>query len=145
MPYIPYKQMQQLREAARNGDERAKKILCAQLNDEDYCADLEEYFNPKTEPEPVQEQEPVVEKQPETAQVQETGNESDISKAILAVISACDASTLDIVNNPEIQGATKTGALSILGEIKQSCLDNLEKFGKLMSSIAKKEDEEDEI
>ena len=35
-----------MREAAKGGDERAKKILQAQLKNEDYSADLDSYFNP---------------------------------------------------------------------------------------------------
>lgn len=49
MPFIPIDQMRKLREAAKNGDERAKKILRAQLNKEDYSSDLEAYFNPQPE------------------------------------------------------------------------------------------------
>ena len=49
--YIPHEQCKQLREAAKNGDELARRILRAQLDDkEDFSADLEEYFKPKVEP-----------------------------------------------------------------------------------------------
>ena len=48
--YIPFEQMTKLREAARNGDEMAKKILRAQLDDtEDFSSELDEYFKPKEE------------------------------------------------------------------------------------------------
>ena len=152
--YIPYDKMKSLREAAKNGDEMAKKILRAQLSDdEDFSCDLEEFFKPKEEPKPIEEvaTEPA-EKQPETEQVQEmvkqpsvlTGQipENDISQGILALISSCDKKTIEIANNNDITEATKKGALSILGEIKQSCLDNLEKFGKLMVSLKTKEEKE---
>ena len=54
MPFIPADKMKQLREAARNGDERAKKILQAQLNKQDYSADFDSYFSPNPAPETVQ-------------------------------------------------------------------------------------------
>ena len=49
MPFIPIDQIRKLREAAKNGDERAKKILQMQLNKEDYSSDLDAYFNPQPE------------------------------------------------------------------------------------------------
>lgn len=50
MRFIPIDKMKTLREAARNGDERAKKILNMQMNDEDFSSLLEEQFStPKTE------------------------------------------------------------------------------------------------
>lgn len=52
MSFIPINKMRALREAARQGDERAKKILRAQLNGSDYGADLDAYFAPT----PAQEQ-----------------------------------------------------------------------------------------
>ena len=144
--YIPYLQMQKLREAAKNGDERAKKILMSQLNDDcDFSCDLDDYFKPQPEPEEIPE------KQPETEQVQAQQEEQeptpevgDISQAILKLISLCDEKTLEIANNTELSDATKKGALSILGEIKQSGLDNLEKFGKLMNSITEKVEKKEE-
>ena len=155
--YIPFDKMQKLREAAKNGDERAKKILRAQLDDvDDFSADLEDYFKPAPE-EPVEDvatANPEEVKQEETQQIiaqqnptnlitgQQT-SQAEISQKILDLISSCDKQTLEIVNNPELSDATKKGALSIIGEIKQSCLDNLEKFGKLMSSISKKQTEEE--
>lgn len=53
MPFIPIDKMRQLREAAKQGDERAKKILRAQLDGSDYGADLDAYFAPKPEPKPM--------------------------------------------------------------------------------------------
>ena len=50
MPFIPIDQMKKLREAAKNGDGRAKAILQAQLNGQDYAADLDAYFKPIEEP-----------------------------------------------------------------------------------------------
>ena len=152
--YIPFDKMSKLREAAKNGDEMALKIIRAQLSDdEDFSSDLEAFFAPKEEPAKVEE---VAESNPEEVkqEVQAksqipliTGKEAaqnEISQKILDLIGACDKQTLDVANNSELSDATKKGALSILGEIKQSCLDNLEKFGKLMSSISKKTVEEDE-
>ena len=52
MAFIPIEKMRQLREAARQGDERAKKILRAQLDGSDYGSDLDAYFAPKPEPKP---------------------------------------------------------------------------------------------
>ncbi len=52
--FIPIDKMKQLREAARNGDERAKLILKAQLNGDDFSASLDEYFAPKPEPQEVE-------------------------------------------------------------------------------------------
>ena len=50
MRFIPVDKMQKLREAAKNGDERARKILHSQMHDEDFGADLDEYFKPAEEP-----------------------------------------------------------------------------------------------
>jgi len=138
MRYIPHDKMAKLREAARNGDEMAKKILHAQLNpEEDFSQDLESFFAPKVEEKSVEEvAEAPVEEQPQ----QDVG---DISQKILDLIGECDKKTLEIANNQELSDATKKGALSILGEIKQTELDNLEKFGKLMASITKKEQKEE--
>lgn len=54
MAFIPIEKMKQLREAAKNGDERARQILIAQMKGDDYSSSLEEYFKPAQE-------EPVVE------------------------------------------------------------------------------------
>ena len=153
--YIPFEQMKKLREAAKNGDEMARKILKSQLNDEDFSGDLETYFKPKEEP-IEQVAEGPAEKQEETQRVQNladrqmpaiTGKipENDISQSILATIGACDKKTLDIAKDPNLSDATKKGALSTIGEIKQSCLESLEKFGKLMSSIAPKQLDEEVV
>jgi len=156
--YIPFAQVRQLREAAQSGDERARKILIAQMNDEDFSAELEDYFKPaieeETKVEEVAEQPQEMAKQEETLEAQEqpapvlTGKpqeeDNEISSGILNLISACDKKTIDVANDSEISDATKKGALSILQEIKQSCLENLEKFGKLMSSISKKTVEDEE-
>lgn len=54
MRFIPIDKMKMLREAARNGDERAKKILNMQVNDEDFSSLLEEQFTePKKEDETI--------------------------------------------------------------------------------------------
>lgn len=50
MAFIPIEKMRALREAARQGDERAKKILRAQLDGKDYGSDLDAYFAPKPAP-----------------------------------------------------------------------------------------------
>ena len=42
--FIPVDKMKKLREAAKNGDGRAKAILQAHLNGTDYAADLDAYF-----------------------------------------------------------------------------------------------------
>ena len=48
MAFIPMNKMKMLREAAKNGDERAKKIIMLQFNNQDYTKDLEDYFkNPQ--------------------------------------------------------------------------------------------------
>lgn len=49
MSFIPVDQMKKLREAAKNGDARAKAILQAQLGGQDYAADLDAYFQPAPE------------------------------------------------------------------------------------------------
>lgn len=51
MKFIPSEKLSKLREAARNGDELAKKILKMQLDGtEDYSESLESYFAPKPKP-----------------------------------------------------------------------------------------------
>lgn len=48
MPFIPVDKMRKLREAARNGDDRAKRILSMQLEaKEDYSGLMDEYFKPE--------------------------------------------------------------------------------------------------
>jgi len=153
--YIPYDKIAKLREAARNGDETAKRILMAQLDDEaDFSKDLDDYFKPQEE-----EIEEAAEKPQESVKQEETQNiqnensgvpaltgqvpENEISNSLMSLISACDKKTLELANDSDISDATKRGSLAILQEIKQSCLDNLEKFGKLMSSISKKTVEEE--
>jgi len=54
MPFIEIEKMKKLREAAKNGDERAKKILQAQLKKEDYTSDLDAFFAPHPETKVVQ-------------------------------------------------------------------------------------------
>lgn len=65
MPFIPVDQMKKLREAAKNGDTRAKAILQAQLGGQDYTADLDAYFKPA----------------PETKIINNTGNPGSVSEA----------------------------------------------------------------
>ena len=49
MRFIPIDKMKSLREAAKNGDSRARKIIIMQMNGEDFGSLLDEYFaNPKT-------------------------------------------------------------------------------------------------
>ena len=50
MAYIPFDKMKALREAAKNGDERAKHILDMQLKGEDFGSLLDEHFSPKKDP-----------------------------------------------------------------------------------------------
>jgi len=58
MPFIPVEQLKQLREAAKNGDTRAKKILSSYMNKEDYSADFDAYFTPQTQPQEMEEGNP---------------------------------------------------------------------------------------
>lgn len=44
MAYIPFEKMKTLREAAKSGDERAKKIIIMQMNGEDFGSLLDQYF-----------------------------------------------------------------------------------------------------
>lgn len=44
MAYIPFEKMKALREAAKSGDERAKKIIIMQMNGEDFGSLLDQYF-----------------------------------------------------------------------------------------------------
>lgn len=44
MAYIPFEKMKSLREAAKNGDERARKIIIMQMNGEDFGSLLDQYF-----------------------------------------------------------------------------------------------------
>ena len=46
MAFISIDKMKQLREQAKNGDERAKKILQMQMNNQDFSSLLEEHFKP---------------------------------------------------------------------------------------------------
>lgn len=49
MAFISIDKMKQLREQAKNGDERARKILSMQMNNEDFSSLLEEHFRPVQE------------------------------------------------------------------------------------------------
>lgn len=49
MKFIPIEKMSKLREAAKNGDERARKILDMQMSGGDFSPLLDEYFQPKPE------------------------------------------------------------------------------------------------
>lgn len=44
MAYIPFEKMKALREAAKSGDERARKIIIMQMNGEDFGSLLDQYF-----------------------------------------------------------------------------------------------------
>lgn len=44
MAYIPFEKMKSLREAAKSGDERARKIIIMQMNGEDFGSLLDQYF-----------------------------------------------------------------------------------------------------
>ena len=62
MAYIPFDKIKSLREAAKNGDARARKILIMQMNGEDFGSLLDEYFakQPKEE-KPVATSTPIIE------------------------------------------------------------------------------------
>ena len=47
MKFIPIEKMSKLREAAKNGDDRARKILDMQMSGNDFSPLLDEYFQPK--------------------------------------------------------------------------------------------------
>lgn len=51
MAYIPYDKIKSLREAAKKGDQRARKILIMQMDGNDFSSLLEEYFSAPQEPE----------------------------------------------------------------------------------------------
>lgn len=65
MAYIPFDKIKSLREAAKNGDQRAKKILIMQMNSEDFNPLLEQYFAAPEQPK-------------ETENKENVNNESDI-------------------------------------------------------------------
>lgn len=52
MAFIPVDKMTKLREAAKGGDERARKILRMQLEGKDYNSDLDSFFAAPAEPAP---------------------------------------------------------------------------------------------
>ena len=47
MKFIPIEKMSKLREAAKSGDDRARKILDMQMSGDDFSPLLDEYFQPK--------------------------------------------------------------------------------------------------
>ena len=194
MAFIPIDKMRQLREAARNGDDRAKKILRAQLDGSDYGADLDAYFAPKAEPtqhsmpaiEPGEmpkkvhihnnpqleewlrsngiketdedyedaineyymeypEQRPAEEEfEQEQRQIPEAQEEVDLTKDIAAsifeAIKKCDETNMTLMQNMELDSATKKGAMTTIQEIKQSLMDGAEKLVKIKDSLTKKEE-----
>lgn len=54
MAFIPFDKMKSLREAAKNGDVKAKKILIMQMNGEDFGSSMDEYFTKPDEPAPLE-------------------------------------------------------------------------------------------
>ena len=50
MAFIPVDKMRKLRESAKGGDERAKKILMLQMGGEDFSSLMDEFFAPQPEP-----------------------------------------------------------------------------------------------
>ena len=62
MRFIPIDKMKSLREAAKNGDARARKIIIMQMNGEDFGSLLDEYFakQPKEE-KPIATSTPIIE------------------------------------------------------------------------------------
>lgn len=155
--YIPYEKMSKLREAAKNGDEMAKKILIAQLGGEDFSADLDTYFAvPVEEPEITEKKVEIIDNEPEKVKIpledkkeeveeEPKKEEEDISKKLSDLIMTCDREILLLASDMDMKGATKKGTLMILNEIKQSCLDNLEKYSKIKNTEKAEEKIEEKV
>lgn len=200
MAFIPIDKMKQLREAAAKGDERAKKILKAQLSGSDFGTDLDAFFSqgthtmPAVEPGPMPksvstgneqldewlrsnnihetdedyadaleeyyaeypEQRPkesqksnmptfpsdgLKDYQQEQTIADEIDLTQEIAQGIIDVISSCDRVSLEMLQNNEIDGTAKKGAMTIIQEIKSSLLDAAEKLTKIKSTFEKKEEE----
>lgn len=149
--FIEPKKFMALREAMKNGDERAKKILFAQRNNElDGFDDLlADYFNRKDEIIEANNEESanlsqnkpkleeiVVKKEENTA---ENNIFLHIVEDILNSVKELDAITIALMNKKDLTGATKKGALQTLQEIKNSNLENIDKINSLKESLEKKD------
>lgn len=148
--YIPFDQMSKLREAARNGDEMAKKILHAQLADEeDFSADLDNYFKPKEEtkveePESVEEAkeevEGTIEKIGEPIEGQETDRdkfENVIKDLIQDEIDAIDSyskAITEVMNMPEFNEAQMRRAIARFKEIRQDEEEHVRELNALLKN-----------
>lgn len=188
MGFIPVDKMKQLREAAKNGDERAKKILRAQLDKKDYSADLDAYFAmPATETQSVDTQIQVAQptkstgnlkldafladngvqegspdyedavndyynefpeerpedfgaEEPQTEVQEELDMTKDMAQGIIDLISKCDQTSLQIMQNESLDDTARKGAMVSLQEIKQSLFDSADKLKKIKQSFDKKQE-----
>ena len=203
MKFISLDKMKKLREAAKKGDEMAKKILHAQAYGEDFDADLDAFFKPIDEPAPEAEAEAVVEPEvkaeattktikmkppvdketflansgvvegtdeyadavaefeelygqydeeecpceeqaqaPMADAAQEIDLTREIAQGIIDLITKCDQTSLQIMQNDDIDDTAKKGAMTSIQEIKNNLLESAEKVKKIKNSFCKKEEKE---
>ena len=100
MKFIPIDKMKKLREAARNGDVKAKFILNAQLKGDDFGASLDEYFAPKPEPQKVE----VINNQSGDSRLEKFLADNGITKESPEYNDAVNDFYAEIGGRPEEQG-----------------------------------------
>ena len=80
----------------------------------------------------------------EQRQIPEAQEEVDLTKDIAAsifeAIKKCDETNMTLMQNMELDSATKKGAMTTIQEIKQSLMDGAEKLVKIKDSLTKKEE-----
>ena len=115
--------------------------------DPDYEDALEDYYrefpNERPEGEAKAEQgQGLVETQPQNQDVsEEMDMTKEIAQGIIDLIGKCDATSLAIMQNDDIDDTTKKGALGSLQEIKEALFDGAEKIKKIKHSFDKKEEQ----
>lgn len=159
--FIPIDKMRKLREAARNGDEGAKRILRMQLDGtSDFSTDLDSYFSPKPEtdkglgrePAPEMEKGQSLEGKPQVnanfhkslEAVNDIQQEkSFIDKLIqdeIDAIKAYNDAIMEVMQLEEQSDATKEGFIAQLKHIRDEEVEHFNELKRMKGSLDKKEE-----
>ena len=66
----------------------------------------------------------------------------EIAQGIIDLITKCDQTSLQIMQNDDIDDTAKKGAMTSIQEIKNNLLESAEKVKKIKNSFCKKEEKE---
>ena len=160
--FIPIDKMRKLREAARNGDEGAKRILRMQLDGtSDFSSDLDTYFSPKPEtdkglgrePTPEAEKGQSLEGKPQVnagfhkALPANNGlgqEQSFIDKLIqdeIDAIKAYNDAIMEVMQLEELTDATKEGLIAKLKHIRDEEVEHFNELKRMKGSLDKKDEQ----